>query len=121
MDTPIILGHFLLIVVASVSVDVASFSLISLVGRLRHINAFGFLGRILEKKKTRAWHTKPLYYSHACQNFSPHGLEEGKRPPTFKTSFPASGPPDPGKVSEGFEKGSLKGSLKGFRRVLEGF
>ena len=31
-----------------------------------------------------------------------------------RLSFPATGPPDPGRVSEGFEKGSLKGSLKGF-------
>ena len=40
-------------------------------------------------------------------------------------SFPATEPPDPRRVSEGFPKGflkgSLKGSLKGFRRVLEGF
>ena len=35
-----------------------------------------------------------------------------------KLSFPATGTPDPGRVSEGFEKGSLKGSLKGF---LKGF
>ena len=26
-----------------------------------------------------------------------------------RLSFPATGPPDPGRVSEGFEKGSLKG------------
>ena len=31
-----------------------------------------------------------------------------------RLSFPATGPPDPGRVSEGFQKGSLKGSLKGF-------
>ena len=28
-----------------------------------------------------------------------------------RLSFPATGPPDPGRVSEGFQKGSLKGSL----------
>ena len=50
-----------------------------------------------------------------------------------RLSFPGTGPPDPGRVSEAFQKGSLKGSLKGFfegvsegslkglRRVLEGF
>ena len=30
-----------------------------------------------------------------------------------RLSFPATGPPDPGRVSEGSVKGSLKGSLKG--------
>ena len=38
-----------------------------------------------------------------------------------RLSFPATEPPDPRRVSEGFQKGFLKGSLKGFRRVLEGF
>ena len=33
-----------------------------------------------------------------------------------RLSFPATGPPDPGRVSEGYQKGSLKGSLKGFWR-----
>ena len=44
-----------------------------------------------------------------------------------RLSFPATGPPDPGRVSEGFPKGSegvservSEGFLKGFRRVLEG-
>ena len=37
-----------------------------------------------------------------------------------RLSFPATEPPDPRRVSEGFQ-GSLKGSPKGFRRVLEGF
>ena len=48
-----------------------------------------------------------------------HALVAAKRPYlTLRSrhSFPATGPPDPGRVSEG----SLKGSLKGFRRVLEG-
>ena len=30
-----------------------------------------------------------------------------------RLSFPATGPPDPGRVSEGFQKGSPKGFLKG--------
>ena len=34
-----------------------------------------------------------------------------------RLSFPATEPPDPRRVSEAFQKGSLKG----FRRVLEGF
>ena len=42
-----------------------------------------------------------------------------------RLSFPATEPPDPRRVSEGFEKGSPKGcpkgSQKGLRRVLEGF
>ena len=45
-----------------------------------------------------------------------------------RLSFPATGPPDPGRVSErlqkgsqnGVSEGSLKGFLKPFRRVLEG-
>ena len=36
-------------------------------------------------------------------------------------SFPATEPPDPRRVSEGFQREFLKGSLKGFRRVSEGF
>ena len=38
-------------------------------------------------------------------------LEEEKRLKTFISCYRT---PDPGRVSEGFEKGSLKGSLKGF-------
>ena len=38
-----------------------------------------------------------------------------------RRSFPATEPPDPRRASAGFEKGSVKGSLKGFRRVFEGF
>ena len=38
-----------------------------------------------------------------------------------RLSFPATGPPDPRRVSEGSLKGSLKASLKGLWRVLEGF
>ena len=47
------------------------------------------------------------------------------RPLCSRLSFPATEPPDPRRVSEGFEKGVSEGSLKGFRRVftrvLEGF
>ena len=35
-------------------------------------------------------------------------------------SFPVTGPPDPGKVSEGVFEGVSEGFLKGFRSVLEG-
>ena len=45
----------------------------------------------------------------------------GKQPIKSRLSFPATEPPDPRNGSEGFQKGSLRGSLKGFRRVLEGF
>ena len=38
-----------------------------------------------------------------------------------RLSFPATEPPDSRRVSEGSQKGFLKGSLKGSRRVLEGF
>ena len=38
-----------------------------------------------------------------------------------RLSFPATEPPDRRRVPEGFQKGSVKGSLKGFRRVVEGF
>ena len=43
--------------------------------------------------------------------------EETKKDFVSRLSFPATEPPDPRRVSEG----SLKGSLKGFRRVFEGF
>ena len=33
-----------------------------------------------------------------------------------RLSFPATGPPDPGNVSEGVSEGVFEGSLKGFRR-----
>ena len=46
-----------------------------------------------------------------------HWLSPLQNDKVSRLSFPATGPPDPGRVSEG----SLKGSLKGFRRVLEGF
>ena len=38
-----------------------------------------------------------------------------------RRSFPATEPPGFRRVSEGVQKGSLKGSLKAFRRVIEGF
>ena len=38
-----------------------------------------------------------------------------------RLSFPATGPPDPGRVSEGFQKGSPKGSLKVFEGLQKGF
>ena len=64
---------------------------------------------------------------HPSQDF-PEGLERHLNAAQLSTltagaifkeecsrlSFPATGLPDPGRVSVGFEKGSLKGSLKGF-------
>ena len=44
-----------------------------------------------------------------------------QNPLNSRLSFPATDPPDPRRVSEAFQKGFLKGSLKGFRRVSEGF
>ena len=41
-------------------------------------------------------------------------------PLASRLSFPATGPPDTGRVSEGFQKGSLKGFRRGLWRVLEG-
>ena len=38
----------------------------------------------------------------------------------LRLSFPATGPPDPGRVSEEVSEGVSEGFLKGFRRLLEG-
>ena len=58
-----------------------------------------------------------LAYEDAPTTFSEFLCAFGDIPLHSRLSFPATEPPDPRRVSEGFQKGFLKGSL----RVFEGF
>ena len=65
----------------------------------------------------RLWHicTSLWWMPHSCPRSS-KDFGATLRWLASRLSFPATGPPDPGRVSEGFLQGSLKGFLKGFRR-----
>ena len=69
-----------------------------------------------EKEHELFWHR---LFEHPQESGYPGKIPGTSQVPSLETqgsrlSFPATGPPDPGRVSEGFQKGSLKGSVKGF-------